>query len=135
MNHALTEAAVQDIRDILHEILPRGGARELMTYQQIITSGIEMVADSPDRSGSIDRADIAPGLRMWHLALTAGRRGAAAHCLYYRLGRLSDGATGAVILRVLHQRVELSREMLRPLIEMDLTHLRELMRGRPSARL
>ena len=117
MNYTLTHAAERDIRDILRETLKRFGTRQLQAYQQIIASGIEMVADLPDRPGSLDRAEIAPGLRLWHLELTTGRRGGAAHCLYYRVGRLSDGSPGLVILRVLHEHMEPRHRVVRALRE------------------
>ena len=117
MSHTLTPAAERDIRDILRETLKRFGTRQLQAYQQIIASGIEMVAENPDRPGSLDRSDILPGLRLWHLALTTGRRGGAAHCLYYRVGKLPDGATGTTVLRVLHEHMEPRHRIVRSLRE------------------
>jgi len=53
VSHTLTPAAERDIRDILRETLKRFGTRQLQAYQQIIASGIEMVAENPDRPGSL----------------------------------------------------------------------------------
>jgi toxin ParE1/3/4 len=115
VKHTLTPAAERDIRDILRQTLKRFGTRQLLAYQQIIVSGIEMVADIPDRPGSLDRSDILPGLRLWHLEQAAGRRGGAAHCLYYRLDGLPDRSTGVTIVRVLHEHMEPRHRILRSL--------------------
>ncbi len=64
MKHTLTPAAERDIRDILRQTLKRFGPRQLLAYQQIIVSGIEMVAELPGRPGSLDRAEIVEGLRL-----------------------------------------------------------------------
>ena len=44
------------------------------------------------------------GLRSFHLALAARRRGAAAHLLYYRAATLSF--EGIEVIRVLHQSMD-----------------------------
>lgn len=75
-------------------------------YGQIIERGIAMIAAAPHRLGSVPREDIAEGVRLFHPGLATPRRGAAAHCLYYRLGTLSDGSTGIIVLRLLHERME-----------------------------
>ncbi len=46
------------------------------------------------------------GLRLLHLELASGRRGGAAHCLYYTIGTMPNGAPGTIILRVLHEGME-----------------------------
>ena len=115
MNYEIAEAAARDIRDILRETVKTFGARQVMVYRQIIESGIQEVAEQPLRPGSLDRADIAPGVRLWHLELTARRRGGAAHCLYYRTGPLRDGSVGVIIARVLHEHMEPRHKVVRSL--------------------
>jgi toxin ParE1/3/4 len=75
-----------------------------------------MVCDDPQRPGSIDRSELAPGVRLFHLELAAGRRGGAAHSLYYSTGRLPDGTIGTVVLRVLHERMEPRHKVVRSLL-------------------
>jgi toxin ParE1/3/4 len=93
------------------------GPRQVQVYGRLIERGIAMAAENPGRLGSLDRSEISPGVRLLHLELAAGRRGAAAHCLYYMRGRLSDGSTGAIVLRVLHERMEPRHRIVRALQE------------------
>ena len=106
MSYEITGPAARDIKHITRETLQTFGARQVAAYGRILAKGIEMVGESPQRPGSLDRSEIAAGVRLFHLELAAGRRGGAAHCLYYTTGRLSDGSTGTIILRVLHERME-----------------------------
>jgi toxin ParE1/3/4 len=115
MRHELTEPAERDIRDILRNTMQMFGPRQVQAYARIIEHGIELVSDDPDRPSSIDRAELAPGVRLLHLEIAARRRGGAAHCLYYMKGRLSDETTGVVIVRVLHERMEPRHRVLRTL--------------------
>jgi len=115
VRHELTEPAERDIRGILRDTIKMFGPMQMQVYARLIDRGIEMVADSPDRPSSLDRSELAPGVRLLHLELAAGRRGAAAHCLYYMTGKLSDGSTGTIILRVLHERMEPRYRIVRAL--------------------
>jgi toxin ParE1/3/4 len=69
-----------------------------------------MVAKNPGRGGSLDRGIVVPivvpGLRAFHLETAAGRRGAAAHMLYYAVERPSSGASRVITLRLLHESME-----------------------------
>lgn len=115
MNFEITEPAARDIKDILRETLRTLGTVQLTAYAHIIDTGIRLVADTPDRPGSLDRSELAAGVRLFHLELAAGRRGAAAHSLYYSTGRLSDGTMGTIILRVLHEHMEPRYKVVRSL--------------------
>lgn len=115
MRHKLTEPAERDIRGILRDTIKMFGPMQMQAYARLIDGGIEMVADSPDRQSSLERSELVPGVRLLHLELAAGRRGAAAHCLYYMTGKLSDGSTGTIILRVLHEHMEPRYRIVRAL--------------------
>lgn len=106
MRHELTEPAESDIRDILRNTMRMFGPQQVQAYARIVEHGIELIAEDPDRPGSIGRDELVPGVRLLHLEIAAGRRGAAAHCLYYMKSRLSDGTMGVIVLRVLHERME-----------------------------
>lgn len=106
MTYVITEPAERDIEDILTQTLKVFGPHQLALYEQVIAKGMAMVGDDPECGGSIARTEIAEGVRLFHLELAAGRRGAAAHCLYYTTGRISEGGVGTIILRVLHERME-----------------------------
>ncbi len=82
------------------------GPQQVRAYARIIERGIELIAEDPDRPGSIARDELAPGIRLLHLEIAARKRGGAAHCLYYMKGRLSDDTIGVIVVRVLHERME-----------------------------
>jgi len=111
----LTKAAERDIKEILSKTLKVFGTHQLAVYAEIIDKGMTMVGDDPERGGTIDRSEIAPGVRLFHLELAAGRSGAASHCLYYTTGRMSDGAIGTLILRVLYEHMEPRSKVVRSL--------------------
>ena len=115
MRFVLTEPAERDIRAILRETLQSFGTHQLSAYQNIISRGIEMVAENPARPDSMDRSELAEGVRLFHLELAAGRSGGAAHCLYYAIGTLPDCSQGVIILRVLHERMEPRHKVIRSL--------------------
>ena len=115
MRHELTEPAERDIRSIVRDTMRMFGPRQVQAYARILERGIELVAENPDRPGSLDRSEIFPGVRLLHLEIAAGRRGGAAHCLYYMKGRLPDGSDGVIILRVLHEHMEPRHRVVRSL--------------------
>lgn len=115
MRFVVTQAAARDIRDVLREALRTFGTHQLSRYAEIIDRGTDMVAADPGRPGSFDRSEIAPGVTLLHLEHAASRRGAAAPCLYYTTGRLSDGSIGTLILRLLHERMEPRYRVVRSL--------------------
>jgi toxin ParE1/3/4 len=104
--YRVTEAAKRDFRAILKETKEYFGSRQREIYKRLIAKGVEMVAEEPGRGGSWERGGVLPGLRAFHLENAAGKRGAAAHTLYYGLDRTPDGSPRVVILRLLHESME-----------------------------
>ncbi len=115
MKYRLTEPAERDVRNILSETLHLFGPNQVTAYAAIIERGILMVAENPDRPGTVDRGELAPGVRSLHLEIAARRRGGAAHCLYYARWPLADATEGIVIVRVLHERMEPRHRVVRSL--------------------
>jgi len=113
--YRLTEAADADIRDILRQTARRFGPLQRRRYGELIEQAALMVAAAPERAGSRQRDELASGIRSFHVERAGGRRGAAAHVLYYRPAQLDDGSDGIIILRVLHERMDPSRHILRDL--------------------
>jgi toxin ParE1/3/4 len=111
----LTLAAEKDVRDILRQTIELFGEGQLRAYSRIIQSGIDMIAERPDRPSSFDREEIAKGVRSLHLELAGNRRGSAAHVLYYTIGQLSNGTEGVLVLRLLHESAEPRRRVKRAL--------------------
>jgi toxin ParE1/3/4 len=115
VSHRLTGPAERDILDILRATRTMFGTAQLRSYAALIDKAILMVAENPDRPGMLPRPELGPDVRLFHLELAAGRRGAAAHCLYYTTGQLPDGTIGTIILRVLHEGMEPRRRVIRSL--------------------
>jgi toxin ParE1/3/4 len=113
----LTVPAEEDVRRILGSTLALFGSNQVELYGQIIERGMLLVADNPHRPGSSDRSEIGAGVRMFHLQRAARRRGAAAHCLYYKPSVLAHGQIGVIILRVLHEHMEPRRQIARALLD------------------
>ena len=110
--YRLSHAADQDIESILRETTRTFGASQRNRYAEIIRIGIEMIAAEPDRPGSRKRSDLHPEIRSFHLDLAAGRIGAAAHHIYYVKQEIAEGEEGIVILRILHERMDVQRHIL-----------------------
>jgi toxin ParE1/3/4 len=104
--YRITETAKTDFRAVLKQTREQFGPRQRATYKELIVEAVEMVATDPTRGGSWDRGAVVPGLRAFHLEIAAGRRGAAAHILYYGLEQLPKGSLCVVILRLLHDSME-----------------------------
>ena len=115
MDHQLTEAAAQDIADILRATARQFGQLQRRCYAALIERAIRMVAEDPERPGSRQRDELANGVRSFHVELAARRQGAASHVLYYLRGNLDDGREGLIIARVLHDRMEPLRHLIRGL--------------------
>jgi toxin ParE1/3/4 len=111
----LTEAADQDVVDMLRETARRFGPLQRARYAEIISRAVRMIADDPERPTSRRRDDLAPGVRSFHLEIAARRRGAASHVLYYLRGRLDDGSEGVIVVRILYEGMEPLRHLSRDL--------------------
>jgi toxin ParE1/3/4 len=115
VKYRLTEAADDDIADVLRETSRRFGPLQRGKYAALIERAIEMVAEEPERPGSRRRDDLAVGVRSFHIEIAAGRRGTAAHVVYYLCGTLDDGCEGVIVARLLHERMEPLRHLTRGL--------------------
>lgn len=104
--YRVTDAAKLDFKAVLKVTGEQFGARQRQVYRRLIAEAVKMVAAEPERGGSWDRGIVVPGLRAFHLEHAAGKRGAAAHMLYYAVERLPDGSPCIVILRLLHESME-----------------------------
>jgi toxin ParE1/3/4 len=104
--YRLTPLADTDIENILIYTNQNFGPLQLEAYSDLIHKAAQMVGESPMRHGSSAREELGSGVRSFYVALAAARKGASSHVLYYVPGELEDGTPGALILRVLHGRME-----------------------------
>jgi toxin ParE1/3/4 len=104
--HRLTDLADADIDEILTYTHREFGPRQFEAYWSVIDKAGQMVGEDPMRPGSPLRDELGQGVRSFAIDLAAARKGAASHILYYVPGELADGTQGAMILRVLSDRME-----------------------------
>jgi toxin ParE1/3/4 len=102
LGYRLTAIAEEDVEQILKESARVFGPAQRDAYASLLEKAIGMIAEFPDRPGSMDRQELAAGLRSFHLELAARRRGAASHVIFYLRGRLDDESEGIIVIRVLH---------------------------------
>lgn len=105
-SHRLTPAADADLQSILEDSGRRFGIAQLERYARLLQRSIDLVSEQPERPGSRARDDIEAGVRSYHVALAARRKGAASHVLYYLADDTGSGGDGVVILRILHDAME-----------------------------
>lgn len=116
--YSLTALADADIADILAFTLREFGPRQFEAYWELIDRAGSLVGENPTRPGSKARNELGEGVRSYHVAAAAGRRGAGSHVLYYIAGRLHDGTEGAVILRVLWDGMDPSHRVAQGLADL-----------------
>lgn len=104
MTIRLTEAADEDIEEILRATLDLFGAGQVERYAALIDQALKRLSDDPYDRVTKSRSDIAASVRSIHLSLFAARRGAAAHIIYY----VAPGTAGdpTIVLRLLHERMD-----------------------------
>ena len=112
MKPRLTRRAERDIDGILRDTLRLFGRNQLLAYATVIDKGIAMIGADPQSPLSMDRCDIRLGVRSLHLEIAAGRRGGAAHKLYFRQAQDPEGRPEIIVLRILHEGMEPRRRLL-----------------------
>lgn len=65
--YRISNAARADIVDILTLSQTKFGDQARQRYQALILSALQAIADTPYRTGSHDRDELASGLRSYHL--------------------------------------------------------------------
>lgn len=116
MRLRLTRQAGNDVEAVLEQTLLEFGPRQVERYAGTISKALEMIAERPDRPSARFRPEIGPNVQAFHLALAAGRQSAASH-LVYCMKRRSGQEDEVVVLRLLHERMEPLRHLLRTLQE------------------
>ncbi|HVY95071.1 MAG TPA: type II toxin-antitoxin system RelE/ParE family toxin [Bryobacteraceae bacterium] len=111
MKIVLSEPAKQDIAAILERSLREFGEAAALRYKALIRQGLRDIQADPERIGSSDRPDLAPGVRTWHLRLscnrvTGNRVKNPRHRLIYRRRE-----RGIEVIRILHDGQDLKRHL------------------------
>jgi toxin ParE1/3/4 len=111
VNCRLTKEAEADIARILRRTKKLFGPVQVSTYAKMIEGGIAMIADDPVRPSSVDRSDLRPGIRSFHLELVTRRRHSASHMIYFKEMRYADGDSEVVVIGVLSESMEPKRRL------------------------
>jgi len=109
----LAPAAERDVRETLRWSRERFGERAAARYRNLLKQALRDIAADPERPGSQERPDLAPGIRVYHLFFSRDRaRGSLGivrtprHFLVYRRRE-----TVIDVVRVLHDARDLERHM------------------------
>lgn len=109
----LSGAAQADVVDILAWSHEQFGESARLRYESLIVAALRDVATQPFRPGSIDRAELGPGVRSWHLRLSrdhaVGTAGMVRRPRHFLIYRVDPGIL--VVGRVLHDAMELVRHV------------------------
>jgi toxin ParE1/3/4 len=112
--YIVATAARHDIDSILLWSYENFGEQARLRYAALLAQPFFLVAEGPQRAGTVHRDEIAPGARTYHLlharnhvGPSSGRVKQPRHLLLFRLR--ADGCME--ILRVLHDSMELIRHL------------------------
>lgn len=110
----LTRAALDDIVEVLDFSFERFGERARRRYEALIGTGLQDLRSDPARPGSVDRQEVNPGVRTYHLMhcrRRAARDGmsvaAPRHLLVYKM----KAPKTVYVLRLLHDAMDLERHI------------------------
>ena len=103
----LTAVAEADLAQILRWTAAQFGTRQAQVYARTLSLAIEALSQGPQVLGASARDDIAPGVRVLHVA-RSGRKGR--HIVNFR-ERPAEDAAVVEVLRVLHDAMDLTRHL------------------------
>ena len=110
--YRLSEPAAADIAAILRRSEELHGKEARLRYRACLTAAMRRVAADPTAMSTVDRTELAPGFRSFHIRHSRGESRAApvanpAHVIFYRVVQTSV----VEIVRVLHERMEPRRHV------------------------
>src|SRR5262249_37617042 len=99
----ISRPARQDLASILETSLSRWGEASRQQYARLLGAAMRTIARSPRGATTRDRADLASGVRSFHIRHARGASSVKApvHVVFYRI---NEGLVE--IIRVLHERME-----------------------------
>jgi toxin ParE1/3/4 len=110
--YRLSEPARADIAAILQRSEELHGEQARIRYRACLTAAMRRVASDPDGRSTVDRGELVPGIRSFHIRHSRDESREApvanpVHVLFYRV--LQPGVVE--IIRVLHDRMEPRRHI------------------------
>ncbi len=111
-SYRLTRSARRDIDSILRTSEERHGREARIRYAALLLAALRRVAEEPEGRSTLDRSELRPGIRSFHIRHSRGESREAAvanpvHVIFYRV--VQPGLVE--IVRVLHDRMEPSRHV------------------------
>lgn len=105
--YRLSEPAKADITGILRRSKEVHGAQARIRYRACLSAAMRRVADDPQGPSTVNRADLDPGIRSFHIRHSRAESREMpvvnpVHVLFYRV----KGSSIVEIVRVLHERME-----------------------------
>ncbi len=112
--YLLSSLAERDIAELLEWSHRHFGEKIRLRYEALLTQAIMDVVNYPERPGSQDRREIAPGTRTYHLRYSRDRvkrsLGRVRQPRHFLLYRLVEGGL-VEIGRVIHDGMDLDRHL------------------------
>lgn len=115
MRYRLSSRAQNDVLDILEQSERRFGIPARLRYKELIFAALRDISRSPERPGSVGRADWGENVRLWHLRQSRDHVPSGVekvktprHVIVYRID-----ADVVIIGRILHEAMEMASH-LRP---------------------
>jgi toxin ParE1/3/4 len=110
--YRLSEPAKADIASILRTSEERHGLQARIRYRGLLTAAMRRVAADPEGHSTVDRTELRPGIRSFHIRHSRDESREApvanpVHVIFYRVPRPEL----VEIVRVLHERMEPSRHI------------------------
>lgn len=102
----LSRRARAQLKEVLAYTHRNFGDAQVGRYAALIDRALELIAADPERAGSHAYRK-RPSVRLLHLEVLAGRRGAARHIIAYRVSK----AGHLDVLAILHDRMDLDRHL------------------------
>ncbi|MGB9369631.1 MAG: type II toxin-antitoxin system RelE/ParE family toxin [Xanthobacteraceae bacterium] len=110
--YRLSEPAEADIAATLRDSGELHGKEARLRYRACLTAAMRRVAADPTGRSTVDRPDVAPGIRSFHIrhSRTESREAPVANPVHVIFYRVIDAGI-VEIVRVLHERMEPSRHI------------------------
>ncbi|HLY57387.1 MAG TPA: type II toxin-antitoxin system RelE/ParE family toxin [Stellaceae bacterium] len=110
--YRLAEPAKADISAILRQSEALHGRAARIRYRACLTAAMRRVAADPEGPSTVDRRELAPGIRSFHIrhSRDESREAPVAHPVHVIFYRVRDPPT-VEIVRVLHDRMEPRRHV------------------------
>lgn len=111
--YRLSEAAQDDIADVLAWTHERFGEPARLRYESLIVAALRDVATAPERPASLARPELGARVRSWHLRLSRAHvepgMGVVHRPRHFLVYRFEPGLVE--VGRVLHDAMELTRHL------------------------